>query len=239
MPLRDHFHPPLSKRASWEGFHGGWPMVIVQHLTGKLPPRYAAEPRVHLGAQIEIDVGSFERVEAGGPTVDGNNGAAWEPSRPTVTVETELLSTNEYEVRVFDMERDRRLVAAVEIVSPANKDRADHRQAFVSKCEALLHKGVSVSIVDLVTSRRSNLYTALLELVGQSDPTMSPDPPPIYAAACRWIERGHTHVLETWSHTLQIGQPLPTLPLWLAENLSIPLELEAPYEETCRVLRIA
>ena len=30
-----------------------------------------------------------------------------------------------------------------------------------------------------------------------------------------------------------------TLPLWLAENYSVPLELEASYEETCRLLRIA
>jgi len=27
--------------------------------------------------------------------------------------------------------------------------------------------------------------------------------------------------------------------LWLADNLAVPLELEASYEETCRVLRIA
>jgi len=26
--------------------------------------------------------------------------------------------------------------------------------------------------------------------------------------------------------------------LWLAENLAVPLELEATYEETCRILRI-
>lgn len=32
MPLRDHFRPPLDEIASWEGFHGGWPMVIVQQL---------------------------------------------------------------------------------------------------------------------------------------------------------------------------------------------------------------
>jgi hypothetical protein len=31
---------------------------------------------------------------------------------------------------------------------------------------------------------------------------------------------------------------LPTLPLWLAENFAIPLELEESYEETCRILRI-
>jgi len=213
--------------------------MLVQRLDKKLPSRYVAEPGVHLGAQIEIDVATFEPGDTGVPAVDNDNGPAWEPSRPTVAVETELLSTNEYEVRVFDVERDRRLVAAVEIVSPANKDRAEHRQAFVGKCEALLRKGVSVSIIDLVTSRHFNLYTALLELVGQSDPSMGKEPPAIYAAACRWIERGRKHILETWSHVLRVGQPLPTLPLWLAENFSVPLELEAPYEETCRVLRLA
>jgi hypothetical protein len=62
--------------------------------------------------------------------------------------------------------------------------------------------------------------------------------PAIYAAACRWIDRGRKHVLETWSHALTLSQPLPTLPLWLTEKLAVPLELEATYEETCRVLRI-
>jgi hypothetical protein len=33
--------------------------------------------------------------------------------------------------------------------------------------------------------------------------------------------------------------PLPTLPLWLADDLAVPLELEASDEVTCRVLRIA
>ena len=36
-----------------------------------------------------------------------------------------------------------------------------------------------------------------------------------------------------------LRKPLPTLPLWLADNLAVPLELEASYEETCRILRIA
>jgi hypothetical protein len=45
--------------------------------------------------------------------------------------------------------------------------------------------------------------------------------------------------LKTWAHSLAIGQPLPTLPLWLADNLAVPLELEASYEETCRILRNA
>ena len=100
MPLRDHFRRPLDSIASWEGFHGGWPMVIVQQLRKQLPAGYVAEPRVHSGSQ-EV----------------------------------------EYAVRVFDAKRGRQLVAAIEIVSPANKDRAEHRNAFVGKCAALLQKG--------------------------------------------------------------------------------------------------
>ena len=36
MPLRDHFHPPLTKIASWEELHGQWPAVIVQQLRKQL-----------------------------------------------------------------------------------------------------------------------------------------------------------------------------------------------------------
>ncbi len=60
MPLRDHFRPPISKRSSWEGFHGLWPATMVQELVGKLPANYVAEPRVHLGSYFEIDVCAFE-----------------------------------------------------------------------------------------------------------------------------------------------------------------------------------
>ncbi len=63
MPLRDHFRPPLSQLASWEGLHGGWPMVIVQQLGKKLPAHYIAEPRVHPGSQVEIDVATFDRED--------------------------------------------------------------------------------------------------------------------------------------------------------------------------------
>ena len=37
MPLRDHFRPPLSDQRSWEGLHGGWPMMIVQPQSGNCP----------------------------------------------------------------------------------------------------------------------------------------------------------------------------------------------------------
>jgi hypothetical protein len=244
MPLRDHFRPPLDNQRSWEEFHGQWPAMLVIALAGKLPPGYVAGPRVHLGAYFEIDVASYEEttsipLPSEGGTDEGRVATAvWAPPRPTFAVNTDLPDQDEYEVRVYDTRRHRRLVAAIEIVSPANKDRPEHRRVFVAKCAALVRQHVCVAIVDLVTTRQFNLYGDLLELIGQADPSLAPEPPPLYAAACRWRREGDTPRLETWAHALAVGQPLPTLPLWLADDLAVPLELEANYEETCRILRI-
>ena len=140
MPLRDHFRPPVSKKSSWEGFHGMWPASIVQQLRKLLPPGYVAEPRVRLGTQMEIDIGAIETDEVASfqPIRGQSNGGAatatWHGSRPSLAVETEAPEEYEYEVRVFDLERERQLVAAIELVSPANKDRSESRQAFVAKC---------------------------------------------------------------------------------------------------------
>ena len=243
MPLRDHFHPPVSKKASWEGFHGGWPMVIVQQLRKQLPPGFVAEPRVHLGTLMEIDVGALESVETPRSDLANGNGgmatAAWTATAPVVAVETDPPDEYEYEVRIFDVERERTLVATIELVSPANKDRPESRQAFVAKCAALLRKGIAVSLVDLVTIRRFNLYAQLMETIGHPDRTMSNEVPALYAASCRWVARGTRALLEAWSHALAIGQPLPTLPLWLREDLVIALDLELSYERACSDLWIS
>ncbi len=245
MPLRDHFRPPVSKRASWEGFHAMWPSSIVRQLRNLLPPGYVAEPRVHLGALMEIDVGALETDEfqdRGAINANGNRGAAtsvWTAMAPVVEVETDPPDEYEYEVRIFDLERERKLVAAIEFVSPANKDRPESRQAFVAKAAALLRKGVAVSIVDLVTVRYFNLYAQLMEFVGHPDRTMSNEEPPIYAASCRWVTMGTRAKLQAWSHTLVVGQPLPTLPLCLGEDKVIGLDLEQSYEQTCSDLWIS
>jgi hypothetical protein len=87
-------------------------------------------------------------------------------------------------------------------------------------------------------AERGICHNELLQPIGQADPSLGPEPPPLYAVACRHRKQGDAWLLEAWAQALALGQPLPTLPLWLAENFAVPLELEACYEETCRVLRI-
>jgi hypothetical protein len=245
MPLRDHFRPPLDDQRHWEGFHATWPVMMVALLRRKLPPRYFAEPRVHSGSSAEIDVVTFEDEGQGVVAASDGNGnggaiatAVWAPPRPTVAVATDLPAQDVYEVLVYDEKRHARLVAAVEIVSPANKDRPAHRRAFASKCAGLLRERVSVVIVDVVTTRTSNLYVELLDLIEASDPGLSPEPPVLYCTACRMTKPTAQWLLETWLESLALGQPLPTVPLWLADDLAVPLELEESYEQSCSILNI-
>lgn len=249
MPLRDHFRPPIWNHGSWEGFHGMWPAVLVQQLVKVLPAEFTAEPRVHLGDYYEIDVCAFEedRTQAGGVPFTLGVGASGDSGglavatlvlpEPTLVVDADLDNQYEYEVLVFDQTRRRRLVAAIEIVSPANKDRPTSRRAFVSKCAALLQQHVCVSIVDLVTIRGFNLYCELLDLIERSDPSFVP-PPATYAVTCRGHRAERQSRLLAWAYPLIVGQKLPTLPIWLTDDLPVLLDLEASYEETCRVLRL-
>lgn len=245
MPLRDHYRPPVWNKSSWEGFHGCWPMAMVQSLNPLLPEEYSAEPRVHLGTNFEIDVRAYEDDEPRPRPLratdesDGEETATLAPPKPTSTIELELTEEYAYEVLVYDYSRARQLVAAIEIASPANKDRPENRRKFVTKCAALLQQRVCVSIIDLVTTRHFNLYAELLDFVEGSDATLTCDPPVTYAVTCRGRKVGNKPRLESRFYPMIVGQPLPKLPIWLTEDLNVMLDLEASYEETCRALRIA
>jgi hypothetical protein len=44
--------------------------------------------------------------------------------------------------------------------------------------------------------------------------------------------------LDVWPHPLALGGPLPTVPLWLAADLCMPLELDPTYQMACQSLRL-
>ena len=238
MPLRDHFRPPLTHRASWEELHGLWPGIIAVRLNELLPPEFRCGLKVHLGTRVELDVGAFEfeNGHANGDEFRPAGGLAWEAATPTLLLDAEELTPPEYEVRVYDQSQSRRLVAVVEIVSPRNKDRTDAREAFVSKCHALLQQQVCVAIVDPVTTRSANLYAELAERLGAEPPVVAAES--LYAVSCRSFHYRDRHRVEAWEHVLEVGAALPTLPLWIGESRYVPLELERTYEESCRGLRI-
>jgi hypothetical protein len=237
MPLRDHFHLPLRGLRTWESFHSGWTNEIMRRLNRSLPSGYVARPNVKLGVAVEADLRTLE--DPGHKQADEGGGiatAVWAPPAPTVSAAVDFNHLDVFEIQVH-REGGLELVAAIELVSPRNKDRPSARHHFVAKCLAYLQAGVSVMVIDVVTGGRENLYALLLEELGLAQEDNGHGE--LYAAACRTVPPDAPGQLETWVAPLALGSPLPTLPLWLEDGLALPLDLERGYEATFVELRVS
>ena len=146
MALRDHFHPPLYPRFAWESFHAAWLGYICEGLNDVLPNEYFAQEQIHAGRRIEIDVATYEREsdgQFGAGTGDGGVAIAepktklWTPPAATATIPAAF--ADDFEIRIIhSADAGLRLVGAIELISPGNKDRPETRAAFAAK---MIHSG--------------------------------------------------------------------------------------------------
>jgi hypothetical protein len=236
MPLLDHFHPPLSRTHPWRGFHGAWAAAIARLLNaGVLPPGYYAIPFLDREGPVEVDVAALEGPGGG----DGGVAVAarpWAPPAPGLTVPVEWPEADDVRVEVRTDDGDPRLAAAVELVSPRNKDRPRAREAFAGKCADYLRRGCGLVVVDAVTSRRADLRGELFAALGIE--LAEPGPGGLSAVSYRPVGGEADGRLDVWPAALEVGQPLPTLPLWLGGEVAVPLDLEAGHRAACADLQI-
>jgi hypothetical protein len=152
------------------------------------------------------------------------------PPAATGTAQYEFPDT--IEVRV-ENEETGRLVGAVELVSPGNKDRGVKRELFLAKCLDYLAGGACVVIVDVITERHKNLHNAIVERLG-ADALVLPEDAHLYAATYRPIIRKRKMSVDVWVNPLAVGADLPTMPLRVVAGLFVPVELEVTYAAACR-----
>jgi hypothetical protein len=231
MPLQDHFQPPLSVRRHWHAFHNAWATYLSSQLNALLPSGYFAEGNVQFS--IEIDVATWDETASYG---EGACSTDWSPTAATLTIPLPLLE-DIVEVQVFNNSEGPLLAAAIELVSPANKDRPAHRDAFVSKCAAYVQQGVGLIIVDVVTGRNANLHAELLNRL-RSPEAVTFAAGELYAVAYHPVRHGDQSSLDIWPEVLMLGQVLPSLPLWLRGGPVLPVDLEVAYERTCEEQRV-
>jgi hypothetical protein len=241
MPLLDHFHPPLLGHRHWEGFHGRWAAALADGLNESLPEEYFAEFQVTVGTRIEVDVATFTEDGASAPQRSPGGTTAvqtrvWTPPTPVAVLPA--LFPDDFEVQVFSNVAGPTLVAAIELVSPGNKDRDDARRAFAAKCAAYLQRGIGLIVVDIVTSRHANLHDELMGLLGNTTGAAFPAPTSLYATAYRPAHREQRNEIDLWRESLALGQPLPMLPLAVRGLGCLPIDLEGTYMEARKRVRI-
>ena len=123
-----------------------------------------------------------------------------------------------------------RLVALLEIVSPANKDRARHVEDFAAKCVDSLDAGVHLLVVDLFppgVHDPHGIHGVIRQRLEQSDepydlPADAPTTLASYAAGPR---------VDVYLEHLALGAALPEMPLFLRPDRYVNVPLEPTYQE--------
>jgi hypothetical protein len=239
MPIQDHFSTEARQFGSWEGLHSAWLVSLTRNLNRRwLPEGYRAEPQKAFGPNFDTDVGI---VKEPGVIYEASPGArTYQAPHPDATLNAAFAP----HARVRIDGPDGRLVAAIEFVSPGNKDQPRTRDAFVGKIEAYLQSGVNLAIVDVVTSRKPNLHDHWADLYGGPECPRCADvkTKPLYVTGYRprfeRLGRHRSASVDVWLRSFAVGDELPTPPLYLNTETAVPVELELTYQETRADLRL-
>lgn len=221
MPLHD-----WSRLPEWQGVHQLWIVGLYKDIKSKLPPGYraglATVPSLTVGGPATHPDVSVQRTTT---LPDGSTEVA--PDDLTgFDTEVMLLSLDPSTmVRVY---RGSDLVAAVELISPRNKDRDSSRAATVDRLVGYLALGVHVLFVDVhPTPHGFSLADAVAAALEYAQP---PCPSP-HAMAYRvgLSADGEGRALAIRRAPLTVGEPLPAMTLALSQTQRVIVDLETTY----------
>jgi hypothetical protein len=236
MPLLDHFHAPLYPTHRWESFHARWAVAISDALNDTLPSRFFAETQVHLGARIEADVVEFEQSTHANGIAGGIATATYAPPRPILTFTGPVEDDVTIEVR--DRDRDARVAAIIELVSPRNKDPEEARRGFAAKMVSYLRIGAGLIAIDVVTNRSGTPHDELVTILNLPENCRLDTPTGLSAVAYQPVQPGIESTVQVWFEPVTLGTSLPTMPLAVRGLGLIPVELDTTYTEACQRSRL-
>ncbi len=224
MPLHD-----WTDRRGWEGVHHLWITELLRWVKPRLPAGY----RAYIGAALTVAIGA--PVEK--PDVNVRQWA----EEPAASTADPLIPSSSFEapdeevaVAILDpetsvfVECQGRLVAALELVSPRNKDRLVLRSGYLTRYVGYLLEGVNLLLVD-VHQRPTGFSFA--DRIAEELQVRQPSSPPPMAVSYRVGEPAATggRILAIWRRPLNPGRPLPNATLPLTVEAAVSVDLEQTY----------
>lgn len=231
MPVHDWI---LVEAGIFHDFHTVW----IGHLRtalndGLLPEGYYALAEQHAGRPITdvltLHASPVAKEPLPLPPATGGTAVAEAPPRVSRRQTIEPAALVRRRTLAIRHVSGHRLVALLEIVSPANKDRAGHIEEFVAKAVSALDLGVHLLLVDLFPPGRCDphsIHGLILQGLEQSDePYDLPEKQPLtlasYAAGPQ---------VEVYLEHIAVGAALPDMPLFLRPDRYIQVPLESTYQ---------
>ncbi|HEX4608599.1 MAG TPA: DUF4058 family protein [Urbifossiella sp.] len=212
--------------SGWDGVHQVWGVELLYAIKPQLPPAYRAyigtTPTFAIGAPVE-----------GRPDVRVRDWPAATPQPPSVAPagtepDEEIAVATLVTDTALLVERDGRLVAAIELVSPRNKDRASAQAAYAGAYAGYLLRGVHLLLVDV--HRRPAGFSFADQVaagLGLRPPGLTAPFAVAYRVGGPSPDGGR--FLAAWRRSVAVGGPLPTMQLPLSADEFVPVDLDATY----------
>ena len=212
--------------------HHLWITELLRWVKPRLPVGYRAyigsAPLLAVGAPADRpDVGVRAWSATPMPTPE-------EPAGAATTQRTQMEPEIEVAVAALDpgtalfVERHGRLVAAVELISPRNKDRPVARTTYLARYLGYLLEAVHLVLIDV--HRRPAGFSFADRIADELNVPQASGPVPL-AISYRVGEPAATggRLLAIWRYPLTVGAALPAVPLPVTVDLTIEVDLEPTY----------
>ena len=233
MPIHDWTKVRANR---FHHFHQDWTIEIARALNrGRLPDGYLALAEQKTGGP-EPDIVTLLLPDRLGPPSGGAVGVAEAPPRVRHRTESDASLYARKSNRLAVRHPDGQVVAVIEIVSPGNKDSRHAIRSFARKAAAFLHAGVQLLVVDLFPPTKRDpqgIHKAIWDRVREEDFELPPGKPLTVAA----YSVGST--ITGYVEPVGVGDGLPDMPLFLAEDRYVPCPLEATYQASWEVFPAA
>jgi hypothetical protein len=214
-------------------FHTAWIIEIRNALNnGVLPEGYYALAEQHAGRFIpDVLALQFSPATYDPPSTPSHGGLALADAPPRVRRKLTVAPSARALRRTLAIRHvsGHRLIALIEVVSPANKDRRDHVVEFATKVASALGLGVHVLLIDLFSAGSHDehgMHGAILDLLDDAD---EPGDPPA-DEPLTLVSYVAGRQVEAYVEPLAIGQVLPEMPLFLQVDRYINIVLEPAYQ---------
>lgn len=214
-------------------FHNVWIAELRNLLNGgMLPAGYYAMSEQHAGRYI-ADILTLQtdvpRVQSGVEF----GGVAVADAPPKVSRKLSLSATARTRQKTLTIRHSsgHRIVALLEIISAANKDRREHVEEFLNKAEEALNHGIHLMLVDLFPPGKYDpcgMHGALWQRLGDAAEEVLQDEPLTLSSYV--ADSPITAYLERTAP----GRILPEMPLFLDPDHYVNVPLEATYQSTWR-----
>jgi len=99
----------------------------------------------------------------------------------------------------------------------------------------LLRDAVGVVLIDIVTTRQTNLHAELMQRFGEP----ASEDSELYQVTYRPFPSESGPALSIWYRALEVGGSIPSMLLFLKDGPIVELPLADTYQETCQDLKIA